>query len=398
MPYQTTTNDTSRIKLIIGVGGVFVIVALLFLFVVRFKSIDGNELGVLRGVGGVKKDPVTPGLTWYCPFTSDLYIANIGQQRFVMDDVDGKVDKHSSGRERDTFVVRSVDNQDMSITLGVLWRRDPTRVVDQQSLIGDVSDDTVFVERVLRQPVMTVTKNKLTALKAIEAYSGAEHVAAQNDIEKTLKEFPEFKHYGVIIEQFVFEVKLEDSYTKPIKERQVAVLQQTAYAQQQITAMAKAEVAKADAMADYEKQVVEATRDKQVALLKAEQLQQNVVLAAKAEAEKMVLASKAEAEKMVVAAQAEKDSSLLRAEATRAEGQAKTDIQKLQYSAYSAPGADTFAKIEIAKSLAEAYKGVQGFIPEGMSISTLAENFQKGVGIVVDPTRGRAPIGGQPQQ
>lgn len=362
-------------KLAIGAIASLVVILLLLLFVVRFKHIDAHETGVYVGWSGLDPKPVYTGMAVYCPFKTSLYVANTGQQRFVMNNESSKVEKHALGREKDDFKIVSTDNQDMTVSVQVMWHRDPAKVPLQQSR-GPVDKDELFVETVLRQPTQNAVKSVLTNMKAIEAYSGPEHMKAQLEIEKILRTHPELVELGVIIDSFLIEVKLDPEYTAPIKQRQVAIQEQLAYVEKIKAAEKKAEQAKADAQADFNTQVVAAERDKQVAVTKAQQLSESAILQAEGEKQKVIL----EGEAKKAAAENE-------AAAILAKGTAEAAAAKLLYASYDSVGGQTFARIKVAEQMAAAYSGVRGFIPEKMTISTFADSFQKGIGIVVDPAK-----------
>lgn len=359
-------------KTAIGAIASLVILIIISLFVVRGKHIGANERGVKVSVSGLQQEALQPGLTFYCPALTSVFVADIGQQRFVMNNDSSANEKHATGREKDASVIKSSDNQDMTVSVEVLWHRDEKKVVHQQEIMP-VDNDEAFAEKVLRQPIFTETKNHLTAMTAIAAYSGKEHVEAQAAIEKTLKELPEFAQKGVIIDRFLLEVKLDDAYTRPIKERQVAIQEQSAYVEKTKASEAKALQAKADAQADFNTQVVAAERDKQVAVTKAQQLSESAILAAEGEKQKVILAG-----------EGAKEAAENEAAAILAKGKAEAEAAKLRYSAYDSVGGRTYASVQIAEQMAAAYSGVKGFIPEGMKINVLSESFQKGVGLIID--------------
>src|SRR5690606_22242251 len=120
--------------------------------------------------------------------------------------------------------------------------------------------------------------------------------------------------------------------------------------------------------ADLNKAVVEAERDKQVA-----------VLAAEAENEKVILQAEADKQKVVLAAEAKKESGELEAAAILAIGTAEAESAKLQYTAYSAPGAETYAKIEVAKAMQGAFSNIKGYLPDDMQVFTLSDSFTKAI-------------------
>jgi len=370
-----------------------VVFLVIVLFFVRFKVIDGHERGVLVGMNGVSSTPLQPGIQWYVPITTALRIADVGQQRFVMNN-DGSesagAHKGLQGRAKDELILKSKDNQNVHVSCALLWHRDPTKVCEQQKVIGNVDDDSSFSELVIRQPLLTIIKNNVTIIDALEAYSGEKHVALQKSIEAALKSSEcEYTSKGVIVDSFVLDIGFDNEFIKPIVERQIAIQQQTTYKQQQTAAEAKALVAKAEAQAAMNQQVVAAEGVKQVAILQAEQENQKVILQAKAAAQQVTLAAEAAKQQVVLAAEGEKQAAQNKADAVLAEGTAKAAAQKLQYSAYAAPGAEVYARIQIAESLAKAYSGVRGFIPEKMTLSTFSDSFQKGVGVMVNPQPGQ---------
>ncbi len=358
-------------KAAIGAVAALLVFLVLVMFVVRLKHIDAHQRGVKVSWSGIVEEPVQPGVAIYCPFMTNLYIADVGQQRFVMNNLPASIEKAARGREKDEFIVRSSDNQDMTLSVEVLWHRDPLKVVEQQKFCN-VENDELFTENILRQPVRNTVKNKLTEMKAIDAYSGSEHVKAQIDIELRLKHDPELVRNGCIIDSFLIEVRLDNDYTAPIKQRQVAIQEQLAYVEKTKAAEAKALQAKADAQADYNTQVVAAERDKQIAVTKAQQLNESAILAAEAAKQQVILEG-----------EGKKASAENEAAAILAVGKAQAESSKLLYTAYESSGGKTFASIEIAKQMAVAYSGVKGFIPEKMTVNTFAESFQKGVGVVI---------------
>jgi uncharacterized membrane protein YqiK len=161
-------------------------------------------------------------------------------------------------------------------------------------------------------------------------------------------------------------IKLDPEYVKEITARQVAVMKELRAAQEQKAAEAMALKARAEARADYEKQVVEAERDAKVRVLAAEAAQEQEVLKAKGEAQKTVLA-----------ANAEKEAGEAKAAAILAVGRATAESEKMKFGAFSAPGAELYTKIQVAESMAKAFSGIQGYIPENMSVYTLGNGFQQ---------------------
>jgi len=358
-----------QIKLIVaGVALLFGVIVLFSAFDV--KPIKGYEVGVKEDFWtGVHPDPLPPATYFVWPWERvQIYPASL--QVFVMNDKPvGEVDQ---GRDEDSYLVQSADNQDMYFSLQVQWRIDPAHVVDLHKTIGPLNIE----ERALRPDLLKIVKNEGTMREAIEAYSGAGLVALQKDIEEALND-PEggLRRRGIIVDSFVIEhIRLDPEYIAEITARQVAMQREKRAFQEEKAALAMAKKAKAEAQADYETQVVEAERDKQIA-----------VLAAEAENQKEILKAEAEKRRVVLAAEAEKESGELKAAAILAIGRATAEAEKLKFLAFGAEGADTYARIQIAASMADAFGNIKGYLPENMQIFTLGESFFKAVENAVGP-------------
>lgn len=148
-------------------------------------------------------------------------------------------------------------------------------------------------------------------------------------------------------------------------------------------AEARAERAKAEAQAAYEKAVVDAKRDKEVGVLSAQKLAEQQVLDATAAAKRVELAAEADKNRNVLAATGEQQAALLRAQAIEALGKAEAEATRLKLGAYSAEGSEAFVRIEVAKSMSEAFKNIDGYLPQDMTVNLLSDSFLRAVEAVV---------------
>lgn len=360
--------------------GAIIATAILF----EVTTVHGNEYGVKETWSdGVVSEPLTPKTYFLFPgFSQKIYAYDMSMQVWVMND---KAEAHekAEGRAADSYLVQSKDQQDMRISLQVQWQRDPMHVVELHKIARDAVE-----ERLLRPEVMRIVKDEATKRTALEAYSGEGLVKLQNDIEGRLADKTgELRQRGVHVAKFVIEhIGLDPKYTEQIVARQVAIQAKLRADEETKTAFAQAEKAKADAQANYEKVIVEAKRDKEQGILMAEKEKQQKVLAAEASARQVELAAEAEKNQNVLRAEGDKTSGELRAVAIIALGRAEAEAKKLQLSAYAVPGADAFVKIEVSKQLAQAYGNIKGFLPEGMNVTLLTEQFDKGVNVLVNGT------------
>jgi regulator of protease activity HflC (stomatin/prohibitin superfamily) len=351
------------------IAGVSSLVVAITMFVAFFDivPIKGNQIGVKENwSSGVNKEPLPPGTYLAMPWERIVpYSTSV--QVFVMNDKAASEGETATGRDHDSYLVQSKDSQDLHLSLQVQWRIDPAHVVNLHKTVG--ADH--IEERVLRPTLLRIVKDEATTREAIAAYSGSGLVALQQAIEKDLnKTDGELAQRGIIVDSFVIEhIKLDAEYVKEITARQIAIQRELRAVQEEKAAQAEALQAKAVAQSSLNKAVVEAQSQMQVAVLKAE----------------------GEAKKITLASQARKDSAELEAAAIIATGKANAESEKLKYAAYAAPGAEVYARIQIAASMAEAFGNIKGYIPENMTIFTMSDSFQKAVENIVGQHGTAAP-------
>ena len=93
----------------------------------------------------------------------------------------------------------------------------------------------------------------------------------------------------------------------------------------------------------------------------------------------------------MLAAQGEQEAALLRAQAIEALGEAEAEATRLKLSAYSAEGSEAFVRIEVAKSMAEAFENIDGYLPQDMTVNLLGDSFLNAVEAVVGGKAQAAP-------
>lgn len=362
--------------------GVFLLVSFIgLLLIVKIHTVGGNQIGVLETWSqGVVEQPLQPKTYFWIPgFNKRAYNYAISQQVYVMNDRDDGTE-FGEGRKGDSYLVQSAEGQDMKISSSTQWRRDPSMIIELHKTVKDNVE-----ERILRPELMRVIKDEATTRSALQAYSGEGLVELQRDILAKLRDpESELRKRGIIVDNFVIEnIGLDPKYREQITARQVAVQSRLRAIEETRAAEAEADKAKAVAQADFERSVVEARRDKEVGVLSAQKLAEQRVLAAQASAKEVELASEAEKNRNVLIAEGEKLAGVLRAEAILALGTAEAEATALKLNAYSSTGSEAFVKIEVAKSMAEAFQNIKGYLPESMSVNLLTEQYTKGVSLLV---------------
>lgn len=367
------------ISLVIA-GVVIVTLIIASLFIVDITTVEGNEIGVKETwEGGVEPDALQPKTYVLFPgFTQKIFKYDTSSQVFVMNDAANST--YGEGRDSDSYLVQSSEGQDMRISLNVRWRRDPAFVIDQHKTVRDNVE-----EKILRPEIMRIVKDRATTRTALDAYSGEGLVKLQSDISDALMSpDADLRKRGVIVENFVIEhIGLDPAYVEQIKARQVAVQERLRAIEETRAAEARADRAKAEAQASYEKAVVDARRDKEVGVLGAQKLAEQQVLDATAAAKRVELAAEADKNRNVLAATGEQQAALLRAQAIEALGKAEAEATRLKLSAYSAEGSEAFVRIEVAKSMSDAFKNIDGYLPQDMTINLLGDSFLNAVQAVV---------------
>lgn len=356
----------SQIKWI--VLGVIALVVVLGTFItVDVSYIEGNQIGVRESwLGGVHENTVGPGMKTV--FLGKILNYQMSPNIFVMND--RRDDERANGRPVDAYVAKSSDNQDMTMWLALQWRYNPDKIVATHKAYrthtGMRDWDVEIEERLIRQVLIRTVNTEATKRTAIEAYSGTGFVELQNAIANSLaSEDGELFRQGIIIENFAIEqIRLDNEYITQIRQRQVAQQRTLRAQEEEKAALAEAAKAEADAKADYNKQIVEAERDKQKRILDSE-----------AKAQEKINAATAAAEEVRLAAQAARDAALLDAEAIEAVGAAEAEAKKLQLQAYAVEGADAFVNIEVARSMADAFRNIDGYLPESMKVNLLSSSF-----------------------
>lgn len=373
-------SSMKQIVTLVITGVVIVTLIVASLFIVDITTVEGNQLGVKETwEGGVEPDSLQPKTYVLFPgFTQKIFKYDMSSQVFVMNDA--AMSTYGEGRNRDSYLVQSSEGQDMRISLNVRWRRDPAFVVEQHKTVRDNVE-----EKILRPEIMRVVKDRATTRTALEAYAGEGLVKLQSDISSALMSSEaDLRKRGVIVENFVIEhIGLDPAYVEQIKARQVAVQERLRAIEETRAAEARAERAKAEAQAAYEKALVDAKRDKEVGVLEAEKTAEQQILSATAAAKQVELAAEADKNRNVLAATGEQQAALLRAQAIEALGKAEAEATRLKLGAYSAEGSEAFVRIEVAKSMSEAFKNIDGYLPQDMTINLLGDSFLNAVQAVV---------------
>lgn len=214
--------DRPQIPVKLIAMGVTLLVALVLMTALfSLHTVPGNMVGVKETfTGGVEPEPLPARTYFIFRPTETIYDYPLSLQVFVMNDRTESEGEQGEGRENDSYLVQSSDQQDMRISLQVQWRIDPAHVVEIHKTVRDQ-----IGERLLRPVVMLEVKNAATKRTAIDAYSGDGLVKLQGDIWARLSDPDgELRRRGLFVENFVIEhIGLNPKYTEEITARQIAI-------------------------------------------------------------------------------------------------------------------------------------------------------------------------------
>jgi regulator of protease activity HflC (stomatin/prohibitin superfamily) len=272
----------------------------------------------------------------------------------------------------------------MRISMNLRWRLDPAKLV---SIHKTVRED--IEEKLIRPTILRVVKDEATQMKAIDAYSGEGLVKLQSSIQTALAgndsgEGKELRERGVIVENFVIEhIALDPTYIAEIVKKQIAVQSQLRAVEEQKAAEADALVAKSKAQADLNIQVVGADRDAQIVVIKAKAAAEQVTVAATATASQVTIAAEAQKKQAELAGEGKRLGMTAEADGILAVGKAEATARQLLIDSYKNAGADAYMKIQIAQSLAEGTRGIQGYLPNNFNPTVLAGNFGDAIAAIV---------------
>ena len=377
------------------VAGIAVAIVLFLVSIVLFRPvvIQGNQLGIKETTfSGVSNVVMTPRTYFVSSLVETIYRYNMTPKILSFGQV-GAVNgnKIHDGCDFPEHRATSSDNQIMEVAIKIQWQFDPNHEkmlalhkAYHPSIDTPEQGESIIENNVLYPRVVNAINTSASHFKAIEAYSGEGFVRLQDMIRSTLMNDKDIAQAGIQITNVTIDtVRLDSTYIGEINARQLAEMKTLRAKQEEIAAEAQSKVAKAIVQSDYEKLVVEAERKKQVDILESEARKQQTINEATAQAQRVTLDAKAQADRVVLAAEAEQKAGTLKAEAILALGKAEAEATRLKMEAYNSSGSQNWVVVEVSRNLAEGFKGIQGYIPQNMTVNTLSGNFIDGLRTVV---------------
>lgn len=392
------SRGNSGIGILIVAAVVLIGFALFFTAIVSWKNVDGSQRVVWQKVSGVSDEIGEDGMHWYIPLLTTPHVYYIGSHRFVIDDHSFNPTGEQLSKEEIEQNQPDMEPLEVQVEMDKLSKEDieagkttgPTPVIvrgemeyslNPAKLVKLHKAKTKMYERNLIAPTLRdKIINSVTVLDARTVYQGSGRVLLQANIEKSLKEDPEFKEYGIVVGRFVIRkitLKDEDFLTKITAEARAEQDRKTAE-KEQIAHEAKAQAERSKAKAEQFRRLVEADTKKGEQIAKAEAAKQQAILDAEAKAEQVKLAAEADKERARMEGLGIKLKKVAEAEGVLALGKAEAEAQRLKLQAYQGEGGQRFAEVEKAKAFSKAFNHVQ-YLPSDIKFTTFGSDFMDAV-------------------
>jgi regulator of protease activity HflC (stomatin/prohibitin superfamily) len=267
---QNTKNLTSLVLILVVVAILLSVVSAGLVF------IQPEERGVVISAlaGGVRSEPLGPGLKWVVPFFESVKTYQISRQTYTMSIVGNEGQREGD----DSITARTLDGQEVLIDASIIYAIDPGQVVkvhiDWQDRYG---------EELVRPQARGVIRD------AVSQYGVEEVVSTKRDemsskIDQNLAE--KLRENGLILLDFVLRnITFSPEYAASVEQKQISEQQ----AQQ------------AKLIVEQRKQEAEQARQQ------AQGLADSVIIRAKGDAESRLIQAEAEKKALELIQQAIKD-------------------------------------------------------------------------------------------
>lgn len=262
---------------------------------------EPNAVVVEKGERGVQPYTLPAGLHYLNPYECKVIPVDSRVQKYEMSGVDTTLSQGEiAGDDRLQFP--SSDGFAIKVDTSIEWQIQTDRIPRVVATIGNTQD---IVTKIIRPNAREIGRLEGSKLKAEDFIKGDKREQFVTNFSATLKKRCEEK--GIIIHKaLVREVEPPEEVARPLKEREVAILNQSTNEEKQKTAMSEALLAEEQAKIEQKRLVIKAETEKKIKETLAEQ-------------EKAV--AKIKAEQLKEVAQVEKEQQALILEKQRLEAQ-----------------------------------------------------------------------------
>jgi len=259
-----------------GIGSTVVVVLVIAVILTTLGAglvfVEASERGVVRTIraGGVRSDPLGPGLHWIVPVVEQVVTYSISNQSYTMSAVAGEGQVQGD----DSIRVRTKDGQEVIIDASVIYQIDPTKVVQLHIVWQNRYEDGIVrpeARGIIRDAVSQFGVEEVVSTKRAEMVNIITEELAASLAENNL----------ILLDFILRDIHFSEAYAVAVEQKQIAEQQ----AQQ--------------AALTVEQKKQEAEQARQVAQGQADA----VVIAAKGAAEARLIQAEAEAKANLLLAQ-----------------------------------------------------------------------------------------------
>ena len=267
--------------------------------------VQPTELGVVISVmnGGIRSEPLSPGLNWIIPFAESVVTYPTELQTYTMSIAANEGNVIGD----DSIQARTSDGQIVVVDASIIFQIDSTKAIDvHKKWKGE------YIEKLIRPISRGIIRDAVSQYGVEEIYS-TKRIELKNMISSELEN--ELSNGGLILSTFILRnITFSDEYNASVEAKQIAEQQ----AQQ-----AKFVVETKKQEAEQVRQTAQGTAD-------------SVVIAAEADAQALVISAQAQAEARKIEAEAEATALRLLGDALKN----NPDVITLEYVSKIAPNLD----------------------------------------------------------
>src|SRR5215207_5208221 len=192
---------------------VLVLAAILSTLGAGLVYVESSERGVVRTAraGGVRADPLAPGLHWIVPVVEQVVTYSISNQTYTMSAVSGEGQVQGD----DSIRVRTKDGQEVIIDASVIYQIDPTKVVQLHIVWQNRYEDGVVrpeARGIIRDAVSQFGVEEVVSTKRAEMVSIITEELATSLAENNL----------ILLDFILRDIHFSEAYAVAVEQKQIA--------------------------------------------------------------------------------------------------------------------------------------------------------------------------------
>ncbi len=210
---ELTPEEKKAVVSSVKVGGI--ILALLILFFLSFRTVSPGTVKVVTRFGQVTGRVLYPGASWVIPFVDSTLSYNT---RKVIYEVTSEDKQKGSKADYKDYPVdtNTADGQQVDIYYTVRFSIDPAKAT---WIAQNIGNEEALVEKIVKTDSRIWARNIPREFEASKLYTGNVQ-EVQIVIEEKLT--PLFKENGIILDEFgIREIKFSQEYITAIEQKQI---------------------------------------------------------------------------------------------------------------------------------------------------------------------------------